>query len=200
MGGVCGLVRSCCGNEEHDYDAEAPSNRRSLIDRRGSASSKSPSRKRGSFSSSTSPGRKHSSSSPERRRRSSFDALSAVLWRGSSPQRTLRIKPTKNVTGWAGQWTVPMSLFGGASDDCCRAVAEHLRPRALTDGEVLFREGDEGTSMFFVNSGAVGVMLQDREIATLEVPSRGAQSTWTQCKRRPAARPAAPRLKTINIK
>jgi CRP-like cAMP-binding protein len=78
------------------------------------------------------------------------------------------VRSDSNIANWEGVWNVPMSIFGSASDDCCRAVAEHLRPRLLADGEVLFREGDEGTSMFFVNRGTVGVRIQDREVAKLE--------------------------------
>ena len=164
MGSTCGLLRRCCGYEELD---DSPSQRRpSLIDRRGSADSNKPSarNRRGSHSMSGSP-----------TRRSSFDALSAVLWRGGSQLRTLRVKASRNVANWEGQWTVPSSLFGrqctifpniipdalirtttysickgyffgrkeadatragSASDDCCRAVAEHLRPHPLADGEV----------------------------------------------------------------
>ena len=83
-------------------------------------------------------------------------------------KRMLTVKAQHNEFGWEGQWHVPTSLFGQASDECLLAVAAHLKPRVLVSGETLFQENDEGTSMFFVNRGSVSVHCDSHEMAVME--------------------------------
>ena len=90
-------------------------------------------------------------------------------WGSKFFQRTLKVEAENNRYRWQGIWTIPIDLFADASDDCCRAVAEHLQPRYLSDGEILFQDGDAGTSMFFVNRCGVRVLRNSLEIAKLGV-------------------------------
>ncbi len=89
--------------------------------------------------------------------------------RGSSSltQRLIQVEAANNRFEWHGTWQVPSTLFADASDDCCREVAEHLQPQYLKNGEILFQEGDAGTSMFFINQSRVRVLKNSAEIAVL---------------------------------
>jgi hypothetical protein len=90
-------------------------------------------------------------------------------WGSSKFQRSIKIEAANNRYRWQGSWIIPRDLFADASEDCCRAVAKHLKRRCLGDGEILFQEGDAGTSMFFINRGSVRVLKNSTEIAILEV-------------------------------
>ena len=83
--------------------------------------------------------------------------------RSPSPARKIHVNTDK----WQGEWSIPMSLFGDASMDCCQAVANYLDCIQLVAGEILFQEGEEGTSMFFINCGSVSVRTKSKEIAIL---------------------------------
>lgn len=48
-------------------------------------------------------------------------------------------------------------FFGGLTRPALAAVEAMLRPRALPSGASVFREGDQGSSLFVVRSGTVGV-------------------------------------------
>jgi CRP-like cAMP-binding protein len=66
-------------------------------------------------------------------------------------------------------------LFEMLSNHELEYVAELSRPRRLTQGEVVFEEGELGDSLFVVASGEVEVLRRDalgalRPIATLETP------------------------------
>ncbi len=91
--------------------------------------------------------------------------------RGSSSasQRSINVDAANNRFDWQGIWQVPNTLFADASDDCCQEVAKHLRPKHLRKGEILFREGDAGTSMYFINQSRVRVLRNSTEIAVLGV-------------------------------
>ncbi len=52
-----------------------------------------------------------------------------------------------------------VSLFQSLSQSDRECLATALRPRALKRGEVLFRKGDEGTSLYIVKSGSVKIVL-----------------------------------------
>jgi CRP-like cAMP-binding protein len=53
---------------------------------------------------------------------------------------------------------VPM--FSGLGDADAAVLVRALRPRALSDGEVLFRQGDPGDTMVIVASGALDVQVR----------------------------------------
>ena len=50
-----------------------------------------------------------------------------------------------------------LRLFEGIPDRALEALADLLRPVSLGDGQVLFQEGSEGTSLYFVASGRVRI-------------------------------------------
>mmetsp|Transcript_60255 Transcript_60255/g.160351 ORF Transcript_60255/g.160351 Transcript_60255/m.160351 type:complete len:510 (-) Transcript_60255:526-2055(-) len=98
-------------------------------------------------------------------------ALLETMTRSASASKRLKIDATSNRNGWKGTWNVPISLFGTANDECCRAIASHLAPFTVRRDEVLFSEGSQGSSLFFVNSGSVAVRIRGQQIATL-VPAQ----------------------------
>ncbi len=62
--------------------------------------------------------------------------LDSMHWTSNSQNRTLKIGPSGNNHQWAGVWNVPVALFGSASDECCRAIAAHLKPHLIQKDEV----------------------------------------------------------------
>lgn len=48
-------------------------------------------------------------------------------------------------------------------DDFFTALAQKVRKRTLNKNEVLFNKGDEGDSLFIINSGSVNIVTQDSQ-------------------------------------
>ena len=79
----------------------------------------------------------------------------------------MKLDSSDNMHQWIGKWNIQTTLFGDASDECCSAVAALLKAHTMHDGEILFREGDQGSSMFFLNKGSVLVQKGLVEMAIL---------------------------------
>jgi len=64
-------------------------------------------------------------------------------------------------------------LFEGAGDALVRELLMHLVPNVFTPGDYVFRTGDLGDSMYFINSGRVEVVSGDGKtvLATLSAGS-----------------------------
>jgi uncharacterized membrane protein len=58
-----------------------------------------------------------------------------------------------------GELLSQIPLFQGLGDDDCDALAERLAERTFRAGDVVFSQGDAGSSMYVVRSGAVQVYL-----------------------------------------
>jgi voltage-gated potassium channel Kch len=56
-----------------------------------------------------------------------------------------------------------VELFQGADPEFVRYVALRLRPEVLTPGDWVFREGDEGTCMYFITRGELDVLRSGRD-------------------------------------
>ena len=56
-----------------------------------------------------------------------------------------------------------IDLFRGADPDLVGQVALQLRPEILTPGDFVFREGDGGSSMYFIAGGELAVLRDGRE-------------------------------------
>jgi uncharacterized membrane protein len=56
-----------------------------------------------------------------------------------------------------------ISLFQGLSDDDCEALAVRLAEKTFHAGDVVFSQGESGSSMYIVQSGAVQVFLPSKE-------------------------------------
>jgi len=61
----------------------------------------------------------------------------------------------------------PMPLFAHCTERELRAVAQATRPRTLGTGTVLFEQGQPGTELYLVISGAIDIMKGERTIVTL---------------------------------
>ncbi len=61
----------------------------------------------------------------------------------------------------------PMPLFAHCTERELRAVAQATRPRTLPTGTVLFEQGQPGTELFLVISGAIDIVKGERTIVTL---------------------------------
>ncbi len=167
--------------------------------------------------------------------------LDSMAWGSSSQLRTLKIGPAGNNHQWAGAWNVPVALLGSASDECCRAIAVHLKPHLIQKDEVLhsstdlvsitalcgpqpvfkphparrltrrppatcagrwqvlFREGDEGTSLYFVNSGRrvpAPALPPAAPIQRVETACRCAGASHRAALATPAVPPPAPSART----
>jgi WD40 repeat protein/CRP-like cAMP-binding protein len=66
-----------------------------------------------------------------------------------------------------------VSLFSELSDEMINTIASEVRERSLSAGEILFREGDQGDSLYFVLDGQLEIFQaveQNREVilATLK--------------------------------
>jgi hypothetical protein len=61
----------------------------------------------------------------------------------------------------------PMPLFAHCTEKELRAVAQATRPRTLSAGTVLFEQGQPGTELFLVISGAIDIVKGERTIVTL---------------------------------
>lgn len=66
--------------------------------------------------------------------------------------------------------------FDGLSDQDIRSILAKARPMEVRSGEVLFRQGDPGGTMYVITSGRVRVLLEDDtgEQSLLNVLDRGA--------------------------
>mmetsp|Transcript_31571 Transcript_31571/g.100976 ORF Transcript_31571/g.100976 Transcript_31571/m.100976 type:complete len:396 (-) Transcript_31571:49-1236(-) len=73
-----------------------------------------------------------------------------------------------NDFGWSGTWLLPKRLFRGCNLEGLQAVAKRLQPVSFKDSDVVFRAGDDGKSMYFVNSGSVRVEIEKKVVDTLE--------------------------------
>jgi CRP-like cAMP-binding protein len=60
-----------------------------------------------------------------------------------------------------------MPLFAHCTEKELRAVAQATRPRTLSAGTVLFEQGQPGTELFLVISGAIDIVKGERTIVTL---------------------------------
>jgi len=49
-------------------------------------------------------------------------------------------------------------LFGGVGDAAMRVILQLMRPQEFAAGEVIFREGEDGDSLFVICSGTVEVL------------------------------------------
>jgi len=54
-----------------------------------------------------------------------------------------------------------ITLFESVDDQFVREIAQYLKPMILTPGDYLFRAGDKGKSMFFVQRGKLKVLSAD---------------------------------------
>ena len=63
-------------------------------------------------------------------------------------------------------------FFRAAGERCIASILDALTQTLYVPGELIIREGDLGTSMYFVKSGAVEVFLE-RSGATLARIDRG---------------------------
>jgi CRP/FNR family cyclic AMP-dependent transcriptional regulator len=63
-------------------------------------------------------------------------------------------------------------LFQGLSDEDREALAERLSERRFTPGQVVFAQGDAGSSMYVVQAGAVQIYLPGNEPTSASVPLR----------------------------
>ena len=61
---------------------------------------------------------------------------------------------------WMGEWEVPAQLQH-LSEEQLFFLARRFKPCQFKKGEMVFRVGDPGQSMFFVNSGSVAVTVND---------------------------------------
>mmetsp|Transcript_60245 Transcript_60245/g.160299 ORF Transcript_60245/g.160299 Transcript_60245/m.160299 type:complete len:373 (-) Transcript_60245:1141-2259(-) len=114
------------------------------------------------------------------------NVLIESMTRGSSASKRLRNDVEDLQPRRKGTWTTPSSLLASANDECRRAIAEHLVPHTVRCGEVrifffklssssfdihtlqvLFFEGSQGSSLYFVNSGSVAVNIRNQQVATL---------------------------------
>ena len=90
--------------------------------------------------------------------------------RGFSPTRLmLSSGPLRRPRGTA-PWppaVVPERLPCLSQEAVRLAVAARLQALDLPTGETLFSEGDRGSSVFFMTSGTVSVMVADSEVARL---------------------------------
>ncbi len=78
-------------------------------------------------------------------------------------QKGLKAKPTGS-----GEKPLPkIPLFSDLDPDAFRKVLERMVPRHLSIGEVLFRQGDPGDSIFVITSGAVKVVREGMTLAEL---------------------------------
>ena len=66
--------------------------------------------------------------------------------------------------------------FDSLSDQDIRSILAKARPMEVRSGEVLFRQGDPGGTMYVITSGRVRVLLEDDtgEQSLLNVLDRGA--------------------------
>jgi CRP/FNR family cyclic AMP-dependent transcriptional regulator len=60
-------------------------------------------------------------------------------------------------------------LFQGLADEDCEALASRLSEKSLRAGDVVFRQGDAGSSMYIVRSGTVQIYLSEAEVQTQAV-------------------------------
>jgi small-conductance mechanosensitive channel/CRP-like cAMP-binding protein len=63
-----------------------------------------------------------------------------------------------------------IDVFSSLAAEVCREMAQHARVRTFGAGEVVVRQGEQGTSMFVVGSGRVRVSIDpgNREVARTE--------------------------------
>jgi len=61
----------------------------------------------------------------------------------------------------------PMPLFAHCNDRELRTVAQATRPRRFSEGAVLFEQGQPGTDLYLVISGAIDIVKDGRRIVTL---------------------------------
>jgi CRP-like cAMP-binding protein len=90
--------------------------------------------------------------------------------RSFSPTRLLR--PAGPPRGLRGTASFPPSAIPerlpSLTDPACRlAVEARLQPLTLDDEETLFSQGDRGSSVFFICSGTVTILVGGREVARL---------------------------------
>ncbi|HEY8691377.1 MAG TPA: cyclic nucleotide-binding domain-containing protein [Chloroflexota bacterium] len=56
-----------------------------------------------------------------------------------------------------------LALFSELADDELELIAGHLSRRAYRQGEVIFVRGDPGSTMYFIESGRVRIVLTSAE-------------------------------------
>jgi CRP/FNR family cyclic AMP-dependent transcriptional regulator len=56
-----------------------------------------------------------------------------------------------------------ISLFQGLSDEDREALAERLTEKSFQSGDIVFSQGDQGSSMYIVRSGAVQIFLPSKD-------------------------------------
>ena len=86
--------------------------------------------------------------------------------RKSDNALVLHVVAKQNLAGWTGKWIVP-PLFWETGKECCHELSKYVRPIMYGDGEFIFHTGDQGSTMYFVNSGAVSVQIRGHEVARL---------------------------------
>mgnify|MGYP000312209294 FL=1 len=86
----------------------------------------------------------------------------------------------------------PMPLFAHCNDRELRSVAQATRPRQFSAGAVLFEQGQPGTELFLVISGAIDIVKDGRRIVTLGPGSNfGEMAMLDEPSRSASARAAA---------
>lgn len=64
-----------------------------------------------------------------------------------------------------------LGLFAGLPEPELRAVAAELDEQSFPEGEWVLRQGDQGTGLYIVADGEVGVVIDDEVRATLATGS-----------------------------
>lgn len=78
-----------------------------------------------------------------------------------SPEHVASQKASTRPTDRSLLWRVP--LFSGLSDEELTHLTSRVRRRRYRKGETVFHEGDLGTALFFVERGAVKIVLRSPE-------------------------------------
>jgi len=85
-----------------------------------------------------------------------------------SSAKGFQVEEWQNLHSWSGWWTFPPDLFDLEEDqECAFAVAKRLKPLKVKSGDNIFRIGDPGRSMFFVNEGRVNVEIERQTVDEL---------------------------------
>ena len=76
-----------------------------------------------------------------------------------------------------------VKLFETCTEDMLKAITEHLAPQFFLTGDVLFREGATGDTMFFIEKGVVKLQLrkQQRVLAHLRDGQYFGEMARMQC-------------------
>jgi CRP-like cAMP-binding protein len=63
-----------------------------------------------------------------------------------------------------------VSTYGGSWRESIELLAGGRAPRTFSSGEVIFRQGDHGDTMFLVRNGSVALQAGERLVETVAAP------------------------------